>query len=91
MAGRTALEDKTVKAAASTRMFSAKGRRTFVMVKLKPDALRGFVAVPVETGASGAITTLAKADGFVEIPENQQFIDSGEEVTVTLLKSKLSL
>ena len=91
MAGRTALEDKTVKAAASTRMFSAKGRKTFIMVKLKPDALKGFVAVPVETGASGAITTLAKADGFVEIPENQQFIDSGEEVTVTLLKSKLSL
>lgn len=91
MAGRTALEDKTVKAAASTRMFSAKGRKTFIMVKLKPDALKGLVAVPVETGASGAITTLAKADGFVEIPENQQFIDSGEEVTVTLLKSKLSL
>jgi len=44
------------------------------------------VAEPVETGASGAITTLAKADGFVEIPENQQFIDADEEVEVTLLK-----
>jgi molybdopterin biosynthesis enzyme len=41
----------------------------------------------VETGASGAITTLAKADGFVEIPENQQFVDSGEEITVALLRS----
>lgn len=91
MAGRTALEHTKVKAVASTRMFSAKGRRTFVMVKLKSDTLKGLVAVPVETGASGAITTLAKADGFVEIPENQQFIDSGEEVTVTLLKSKLNL
>lgn len=91
MAGRTALEPTKVKAVASTRMFSAKGRRTFVMVKLKSDTLKGLIAVPVETGASGAITTLAKADGFVEIPENQQFIDSGEEVTVTLLKSKLNL
>jgi molybdopterin biosynthesis enzyme len=44
------------------------------------------IAEPVETGASGAITTLAKADGFVEIPENQQFIDVNEEVAVTLLK-----
>jgi molybdopterin biosynthesis enzyme len=47
------------------------------------------VAEPVETGASGAITTLAKADGFVEIPANQQFVDADEEVTVGLLKGAL--
>ena len=40
----------------------------------------------MESGASGAITTLANADGFVEIAENQQFIDAGEEVIVWLLK-----
>lgn len=57
------------------------------MVKLKRDKANRLVAEPVETGASGAITTLAKADGFVEIPENQQFTDANEEVTVTLLKS----
>ncbi|MGB9842043.1 MAG: gephyrin-like molybdotransferase Glp [Candidatus Bathyarchaeales archaeon] len=89
MAGRTVLEGKEVKALAGTRMFSARGRRTFVMVKLKRDELKRLVAVPVETGASGAITTLAKAEGFVEIPENQQFVDAGEEVTVTLLKGAL--
>ncbi|RJS78355.1 hypothetical protein CW667_00740, partial [Candidatus Bathyarchaeota archaeon] len=33
---------------------------------------------------SGAITTMAKADGFVEIPENQQFVDENEEVVVYL-------
>jgi molybdenum cofactor synthesis domain-containing protein len=87
MSGRTATAMKTVKALAATRMFSAKGRRTFVMVKLKRDKSNQLVAEPVETGASGAITTLAKADGFVEIPENQQFIDSGEEITVALLRS----
>jgi molybdenum cofactor synthesis domain-containing protein len=86
MSGRTATEAKTVKALAATRMFSAKGRRTFVMVKLKRDKSNRLVAEPVETGASGAITTLAKADGFVEIPENQQFIDTDEEITVALLK-----
>jgi molybdopterin biosynthesis enzyme len=68
-------------------MFSAKGRRTFVMVKLREEA-KGLVAEPVESGASGAITTLAKADGFVEIPENQQFIDVDEEVTVALLREE---
>ena len=83
---RPAMEAKTVKAVASARMFSAKGRRTFVMVKLKRDRSNRFMAEPVETGASGAITTLAKADGFVEIPENQQFIDADEEIAVVLLR-----
>ena len=86
LSGRPAREATTVKAVASTRMFSAKGRRTFVMVKLKRDKSNRLIAEPVETGASGAITTLAKADGFVEIPENQQFVDTDEEITVALLK-----
>lgn len=89
MSGRTATEAKTVRALATARMFSAKGRKTFVMVKLKHFASKGFVAEPVETGASGAITTLAKADGFVEVPADQQFIDRGEEVDVGLLKGAL--
>jgi molybdenum cofactor synthesis domain-containing protein len=89
MAGRPAAEDKTIKALAAKRMFQAKGRRTFVMVKLKRDSANRLVAEPVETGGSGAITTLAKADGFVEIPANQQFVDAGEKVTVGLLKGVL--
>jgi molybdenum cofactor synthesis domain-containing protein len=89
MAGRPATEAKTVKASAAKRMFQAKGRRTFVMVKLKRDKSNELVAEPVESGASGAITTLAKADGFVEIPANQQFVDAGEEVVVSLLKGAL--
>jgi molybdenum cofactor synthesis domain-containing protein len=89
LAGRPAGEAAAVKAVAGARMFSARGRRTFVMVKLKRDRLNRLIAEPVETGASGAITTLAKADGFVEIPENQQFIDTNEEVTVALLKGEM--
>ncbi|MEM3642001.1 MAG: molybdopterin-binding protein [Candidatus Bathyarchaeia archaeon] len=86
MAGKSLAEATTVKAFASTRMFPAKGRRTFVMVKLKKDESKGFIADPVPIGLSGAITTLLKADGFIEIPENQQFVDADEEVTVHLFK-----
>ena len=86
MSGKPATKPKTIKASAATRMFSARGRRTYVMVKLKRKKKNRLVAELVETGASGAITTLAKADGFVEIPENQQFIDVDEEVAVTLIK-----
>ncbi|MBX5328206.1 MAG: molybdopterin-binding protein [Candidatus Bathyarchaeota archaeon] len=86
LAGRKTEELSTVKALAATRMFPAKGRRTFVMVKLKRDKSKRLLAEPVPSGLSGAITTLAKADGFVEIAENQQFVDADEEVLVRLFK-----
>ncbi|MCJ7560510.1 molybdopterin-binding protein [Candidatus Bathyarchaeota archaeon] len=89
LSGKPAEEAKTVMAVAGARLFSAKGRRTFVMVKLKRDKSNRLIAEPVETGASGAIATLAKADGFVEIPENQQFIDADEETAVALLKDAM--
>jgi molybdopterin biosynthesis enzyme len=86
MAGKRSEETLKAKALATMRMFPAKGRRTFIMVRLKNDKSNRLMAEPVPTGISGAITTLAKADGFVEIAEDQQFIDAGEEVTVQLFK-----
>jgi molybdopterin biosynthesis enzyme len=44
------------------------------------------VAEPVG-GASGAITSLTGADGFVEVPENQQYINKDEEVSVKLFRA----
>jgi putative molybdopterin biosynthesis protein len=87
MGGRKAEKASCVKAVVGMRMFPAKGRRTFIMVKLRRDRSKRLVAEPVETGLSGAITTLSKADGFVEIVENQQFIDTGENVVVELFKN----
>ena len=89
MAGRKADSTLKVNACASARMFPAKGRRTFIMVKLKREKSGRLIAEPVPTGLSGAITTLAKADGFVEIPENQQFVDEDDEVVVHLFKTCL--
>jgi molybdopterin molybdotransferase len=86
MAGRREGALVIVKAVASAKMFPARGRRTFVMVSLTSDKSSGLVASPVALGLSGAITTLAKADGFVEIMERQQFINAGDEVTVHLFK-----
>lgn len=86
MAGMKAEKKLRVKAFMAMRMFPAKGRRTFIMVRLKRDKSNRLVAEPVPTGLSGAITTLAKADGFVEIAENQQYIDVNEEVAVHLFK-----
>ena len=88
MSGRKPEKASQVKALASMRMFPAKGRRTFIMVNLKREKLKGLIAAPVPTGLSGAITTLAKADGFVEIAENVQFVDAGELVAVQLFRTQ---
>ncbi len=87
LGGRPVAGMKMIRAFAGSRMFSAKGRRTFVMVKLEFDKECRLIAEPVESGVSGAITTLAKADGFVEIPENEQFVDVNQEVAVLLFRS----
>lgn len=84
LAGRTEETMPKLKAVAATKMFPARGRRTFVMVNLTYDKTGMLFATPVPTGLSGAITTLAKADGFVEISEKQQFIDAGAEIEVYL-------
>ncbi len=86
MAGREKGTPVTVKAFASAKMFTARGRRTFVMVSLSRHKYGELFASPVALGLSGAITTLARADGFVEIEEKQQFIKAGEEVTVHLFE-----
>jgi len=90
MAGRAKEPFVTLKAFTTTKVFPARGRRTFVMVNLSRDESRKVLASPVPLGLSGAITTLAKAEGFVEIRENQQFINAGDEVTVYLFKPRKS-
>jgi molybdenum cofactor synthesis domain-containing protein len=86
MAGRREETPVTVKAVASAKIFPARGRRTFVMVSLTRDKSGELLASPVALGLSGAITTLAGSDGFVEVEESQQFINAGDEVTVRLFK-----
>jgi putative molybdopterin biosynthesis protein len=88
MAGKSMEAPLAVRAVAEARMFAARGRRTFVMVNLNRDKSGKWLASPVPLGLSGAITTLAKADGFIEIPESRQFIDAGEEVEVHLFKPR---
>jgi molybdenum cofactor synthesis domain-containing protein len=86
LAGRHEEDVLTLKAVAAKRMFPARGRRTFTMVNLVYDKAGRLLVSPVPTGLSGAITTLAKADGFVEISEKQQFVDAGTEIDVYLFR-----
>jgi molybdenum cofactor synthesis domain-containing protein len=68
----------TVKAKLSRSVSGSTGRRQFLTVKLVGDEA---VSVFKE---SGAITSIAEADGYIEIPENIDLLEKGDIVTVTL-------
>jgi molybdopterin biosynthesis enzyme len=84
LGGRPVSGLKAVTAYAGSRMFSARGSRTYVLVQLSFDEKYRLIADPLE--AAGAITALSGADGFVEIPENKQYIDVDREVIVILFR-----
>jgi putative molybdopterin biosynthesis protein len=86
LCNRNPNEMRSIRAFVGAKLFSAKGRRTFVMVKLVLDVEKSrLIAEPV-LGVSGAITLLSEADGFIEVMENQQYINKVEEVLVKLFK-----
>ncbi len=89
MAGKKEEPPVVVAAKISERLFPSRGRRTYVTVTLKKDESGKIAASPVPTGLSGAITTLAKADGYTVIHESQQFIEKGQIVEVELFKPNL--
>jgi molybdopterin molybdotransferase len=78
MARLPARKGATVQAKLSRRMPLSTGRRQFLTVKLE-----GEEAVPVFK-ESGAITSIANADGYIEIPENIDLMEKGEPVMVVL-------
>ncbi len=67
------------KALMGERYSSNLGRHQIVTVKLEDG-----IAHPVFK-VSGAITSMAAADGFIEIPTDQELVDKGDEVEVLLL------
>jgi len=71
-------KEKIIKTKISRRVVSTLGRREFLTVKIEKDR-----AVPVFK-ESGAITSMANADGYVEIPENVDLIEKDEEVEVKM-------
>ncbi len=85
LAGKPEEKVPSIKAITAKKMFPSRGRRTFIMVNLTFEKSGKAIVNPVPTGLSGAITTLAKADGFIEISEKQQFLEEGEEIDVYLL------
>jgi molybdopterin molybdotransferase len=69
---------RTVRLPLATRIASAAGRHQFYTVRIEGDK-----AVPAFK-ASGDITSMSRADGYIEIPANVDAVEAGTSVEVTL-------
>jgi molybdopterin molybdotransferase len=70
--------NKTVTLPLAARVASAAGRHQFYTVRIE-----GGAAVPAFK-ASGDITSMSRADGYIEIPANVDAVEAGTSVDVTL-------
>ncbi len=73
----------TAEAVAPLRMPSAEGRTEYCLVNLV-EGPQGLSAYPLGAG-SGSVSTFSRADGFVRIPEQTEYVSAGAPVTVRLL------
>ncbi len=71
--------ERTVRAKLERKIVGKTGSRTYARVALNNDT-----AVPVMISGSGILSSMAKADGFVIIPENVEGYNKGESVEVVL-------
>jgi molybdopterin biosynthesis enzyme len=69
---------RTVRAPLGRRIVSAVGRHQFYTVRLEDG-----IASPAFKG-SGDITSLSRADGYIEIASDQSVVEEGALVDVTL-------
>jgi putative molybdopterin biosynthesis protein len=82
-AGHPPQAARTLEAEVPVRIASELGRKEFVLVALA-ESERGPVAFPTPKG-SGAVTSFAQADGFLEIDALAPALDAGTTATVTLI------
>jgi putative molybdopterin biosynthesis protein len=83
LAGRTDTPADTVTARLPVRVNSERGRTEYLLVGLvQSDG--GWVAYPMGKG-SGSVTTFSRADGFVTIARQTEYVEAGAAVAVQLL------
>jgi putative molybdopterin biosynthesis protein len=91
LAGRRDDQNEVVQARLPARVNSERGRTEYLLVNLvqAPPAAGSssapeLVAYPMGKG-SGSVTTFSRADGFVVIPRQREYLEAGATVAVHLL------
>ncbi|MGP8319574.1 MAG: molybdopterin molybdotransferase MoeA [Methanosarcinaceae archaeon] len=74
------IPETIIKARISSKMNSKEGYLTYARV-----ILDGNIAHPVMTSGSGVLSSVARANGFVIIPENVEGYEEGQDVYVVLI------
>jgi putative molybdopterin biosynthesis protein len=91
LAGRPDERDDIVPARLPMRVNSERGRTEYLLVGLvAADELgtAALAAYPMGKG-SGSVTTFSRADGFVIIPRQREYLEAGDTVEVHLLSRSL--
>jgi putative molybdopterin biosynthesis protein len=78
-----------VDATVPLKFFKARGRRELLPVQLLTTHDDKFIAYPMQSG-SGAISSFSMADGFVDLPETQEYVEAGEKMQVQLFGRGIS-
>jgi putative molybdopterin biosynthesis protein len=105
LAGRPAASAETMNATLPQRVNSERGRTEYLLVNLvgtgrgdRPpglseksaglEACRHWIAFPMGKG-SGSVTAFARADGFVTIDRQREYLEAGAQVAVQLIGAGL--
>jgi len=83
LGGRPEEEGAVVDAVAPVRVPSAVGRTDYQLVDLVPGR-GGLAAYPIGAG-SGSVSAFSRADGFVRVPQDVEYVAEGERLHVRLL------
>jgi putative molybdopterin biosynthesis protein len=83
LGGRDPAAAAIVEARLPLRVDGAPGRTTYALVNLV-HAADGIAAYPLGAG-SGSVTAFARADGFIRIPSDVEYVEEGEMVRVRLI------
>jgi len=85
LTGRTGVQSEHCQVEVSRRLTSSLKYREYIRATL--GRVRGkLVAVPLNRGA-GVVSSMVKADGIIEVPQNVEGYEPGELVNVRLLRS----
>ena len=84
MLGRRDIMRPTVRARLTTRVENSGNRRQFVRVRVEL-AGDGYVASPVEPRGAGVLSSLARANGLLVVPEEVSVAEPGDSFDVQML------
>jgi putative molybdopterin biosynthesis protein len=89
LANSTELKPIKVQASSPMKFFKARGRRELLPVQLISQPDDRLSAYPMQSG-SGAVSSFSLADGFADLPENQEYVDEGETLEIELFGRELT-